>query len=188
MAKKYSIPQFLAGKIKEETYLRWLRRKAQAHLKRDRNRNNETATGEDYRHAIHEAVIQSDGKDHYTGQILDWSLISQYDNEASAAGRREYKAKFALLPTVDHIGDGTGAANFVICSWRINDMKNDMSHGELATSCILVLQQMGFSIQPPREPLDGAPDRTTSFAIEGWRAATDGQLPAHDSLLPKPCF
>lgn len=172
MKKRYSIPPFLAGEIDEETYIRWLRRKAQAHVKRDRSRENETASGEEYRLAIHEAVINSEGKDHYTGQILDWSLISQYDNEASAAGRREYKAKFALLPTVDHVGDGTGPANFVICGWRINDMKNDMSHEELAASCIRVLHQLGFAIQPPRESVGGEPDKTIDIALSSWRSAT----------------
>ena len=47
-------------------------------------------------------------------ELLDWSLISHYDNAESKHGRREYKAKFALLPTIDHVGDGLGTADFKI--------------------------------------------------------------------------
>lgn len=63
MPKKYSLPPFLFGLVPHETYERWLRRKAQAHVKRDRRRGNQTAIGEAYRVAIHAAVIQSDGCD-----------------------------------------------------------------------------------------------------------------------------
>jgi hypothetical protein len=173
MSKRYALPEFLAHtNIDEKTYVRWLRRKAQAHIKRDRNRGNLSAVGESYRRAIHDAVIQCEGRDYYTGETLDWSLISQYDNEASASGRRQYKAKFALLPTVDHVGDGTGAADFVICGWRTNDMKNDMSHTELAAACIRILHHLGFAIQAPRNPLDDQADDTIDLAISSWQKAT----------------
>jgi len=76
MPKKYKIPSFLTGEVDQELYERWLRRKAQAHVKRDRRRGNEAAIGEAYRDAIHSAVAESGGKDVYTGEMLDWSLIS----------------------------------------------------------------------------------------------------------------
>lgn len=83
MQKKYPLPYFLSGHVSQEVYERWLRRKAQTHVKRDRRRGNQTAIGEAYRIAIHAAVIESDGYDSYTGEKLDWSLLSQYDNHAS---------------------------------------------------------------------------------------------------------
>lgn len=139
MARKYQLPDFLEGVITQEAYERWLRRKAAAHVKRDRRRNNETAIGESYRKAIHRAVIESRGRDWYTGEQLRWDLISTYDNDASKAGRRKYKAQYALLPTVDHVGDGLGPADFKICAWRTNDAKNDLSLGEFVELCRRVL-------------------------------------------------
>lgn len=89
--------------------------------------------------AIHEAVVASGGHDEYTGEELAWELISTYDNEQSKVGRREYTKSLALLPTVDHVGDGLAAPDFKICSWRSNDCKNDLSSEELLAFCRAVL-------------------------------------------------
>lgn len=113
----------MAGLIDQFIYERWLHRKAMAHVKRDRARGNTTATNEEYKLAIHQAVCASKGKDAYTNESLDWSLLSQYDNEQSKNHGRHYKKQFALLPSVDHVRDGAAAADFKICSWRTNDAK-----------------------------------------------------------------
>ena len=89
--------------------------------------------------AIHQAVYKSGGLDAYTGEALDWNLISVYNNEESRKGRRVYKKKFAKLPTVDHVGDGTGSADFVICGWGTNDCKNDLPRAEFIELCRAVL-------------------------------------------------
>jgi len=89
--------------------------------------------------AIHKAVADGGGLDEYTGESLDWELISTYNNEDSKRGRRAYKRKFAKLPTVDHVGDGTGPANFVVCGWRTNDCKNDLPREEFIEFCRAVL-------------------------------------------------
>ncbi|HAS4580096.1 TPA: hypothetical protein I6876_003388 [Vibrio cholerae] len=125
----------MADLIDQSVYERWLHRKALAHVKRDRARGNATATNEEYKIAIHQAVCESDGKDAYTNEELDWSLLSKYDNEQSKKHGRHYKKQFALLPSVDHVGDGTGSADFKICSWRTNDAKNDMSYSEFVELC-----------------------------------------------------
>jgi len=78
-------------------------------------------------------------RDYYTGEVLNWKLISQYRNDASKNGKRAYKKGFALLPTVDHVGDGMGPANFVICSWRTNDAKSDLTSEEFEELCRKVL-------------------------------------------------
>ena len=44
--RKFALPGFLEGVQTQDTYERWLRRKAAAHLKRDRRRGNKVATGE----------------------------------------------------------------------------------------------------------------------------------------------
>jgi hypothetical protein len=61
--------------------------------------------------------------------------LVKYSNEESQTGGRHYKAMLALLPTVDHVGDGLAEADFEIRAWRTNDAKNDLSHQEFAALC-----------------------------------------------------
>ena len=133
--KKYQLPEFLASEVSQAQYERWLHRKAEAHVRRDRKRGNTAATNASYKAAIHKAVEDSEGRDAYTGERLDWTLISQYDNDKSKGGGREYKARFALLPSVDHVADGTGPADFRMCAWRTNDAKSDLSYQEFLDLC-----------------------------------------------------
>lgn len=135
MSKKYARPPFLSPEVTQESYLRWLSRKSIAHVRRDKRRGSINAINEAYKMAIHQAVIDSAGRDYYTGEILNWTLISRYDNAESKKQRRHYKASFALLPTIDHVGDGLGAAEFKICGWRTNDAKNDLTHDEFLALC-----------------------------------------------------
>ena len=140
IARKYQLTDKLKHGIAQNRYERWLQRKAAAHVKRDRKRGNSSATIEEYKVAIHRAVVTSEGRDYYTGEELDWSLVSTYDNDKSKADKRHYKAQFALLPTVDHVGDGLGPADFVICAWRTNDAKNDLCRDEFLALCRRVVE------------------------------------------------
>lgn len=139
MLRKYEAPSFRDGIVDQPTYERWLQRKAKAHVLRDRRRGNLSAAIAVYKAAIHEAVKSSEGRDCYTGEPLRWNLISTYSNEASQRGRRAYKAEFARLPTVDHVGDGLGDARFEICAWRANDAKNDLNHADFVSLCRMVV-------------------------------------------------
>jgi len=134
-ARKYQRPIFLDDIISQKVYEKWLSRKASTHVRRDRRRGNTFASITEYKSAIHAAVIQCCGRDAYTGEQLRWDLLSKYDNEQSRKGKRAYKAKFALLPSVDHVGDGSGPANFKICGWRTNDAKNDLSYEDFHSLC-----------------------------------------------------
>lgn len=131
----FDLPLFLKDVVTREVYVRWLQRKVAAHVKRDRKRGNTAAMISEYKSAVHNAVIASGGRDVYTHEPLHWHLISTYDNAESFEGRRAYKAGFALLPTVDHIGDGTGPADFAICSWRTNDAKGDLTLADFVALC-----------------------------------------------------
>ena len=146
----FDLPRFLDGVVTREAYVRWLQRKATAHVKRDRKRGNRSASVAKYKRAIHEAVCASEGRDAYTNERLEFNLISRYDNVESKRGRRGYKAKFALLPTVDHIGDGRGPADFKICAWRTNDAKGDLTLEEFVALCTRVL-----AANPPRRRATG---------------------------------
>jgi hypothetical protein len=135
MSKKYPLPEFLQGKVTQAAYVRWLGRKSIAHKKRDKKRGNSEAVNEAYKMAIHAATADSGGFDEYTGEPLHWELISTYDNEKSKTDRRKYKATLDLLPTVDHVGDGLGEADFKICGWRTNDAKSAMTLPEFIELC-----------------------------------------------------
>ena len=139
MPRKYQLPEDFSRRCDQVTYERWLQRKAAAHFRRDRRRGNDTATIATYKQAIHDAVVQSSGLDEYTGEALDWGKISKYDNEESRKGGRIFKASLALLPTVDHVGDGLGAPDFAICAWRTNDAKNDLSYSDFLALCRRVI-------------------------------------------------
>ncbi len=140
MPKKYQLPTFLEKLLDQKSYEKWLQRKSQTHYRRDKRRGNETATGAEYKMAIHQAVIKCDGKDAYTQEALDWQLLSKYDNKKSQEQGRKYKKQFSLLPSVDHVGDGTGKADFKICSWRTNDSKSDMSMEEYVKLCKRIVE------------------------------------------------
>ncbi len=118
-----------------------------------------TATNEEYKKAIHRAAAESHGLDCNTGEGLDWSLVGKYSNAEAKAGRRQYKAKFALLPTIDHVGDGLGVADFKICSWRTNDAKNDLAHEDFVALCRLVTEYVNrpraAKVLPAGVPPDG---------------------------------
>lgn len=105
-----------------------------------------TVIGNVYRIAIRAAVVASNGQDAYTGEVLDWSLLSRYDNVESAEGGRSYKHGFARLPTVDHVGDGLGAADFKICGWRVNDAMHDLDMPAFLGVCRTVLEHHGLIV------------------------------------------
>jgi hypothetical protein len=116
----YLVPECIKAHCDQLKYSRWLQRKAAAHAKRDRKRDMGCTIAR-YKTEIHAAVCSSGHLDFYTGEPLDWSLVSTYDNESSKGGRTKYKKTFALLPTIDHTVDETGQPKFVICSWYVND-------------------------------------------------------------------
>ena len=92
-SRKYELPPFLARVSTQAVYERWLHRRAAAQVGRDRNRGNPAATLQKYKLAIHEAVLISEGRDYYTGEVLDWTLLSRYNNLDSQIGRRQVQVE-----------------------------------------------------------------------------------------------
>ena len=139
----------IAGFLVEEgispaRYWRWLARKAATHCKRDRRRiANNSITIANYKQLIHNAVCKSGGFDWYTGEELQWDLLSKYNNEESKARKSIYKSEFALLPTVDHVFVTSGKYDFVICGLRTNDAKNDLNLEEFVALCRRVIARHG---------------------------------------------
>lgn len=146
MPTKHEFPPFLNGVVTPAKYELWLGRKATAHVRRDRKRRYSKAKRSLYKEAIHAAVRKSKWHDTYTGEKLDWKLISTYNNKDAKAGGHAYKAKFALLPTVDHVDAGATEASFVICGWRTNDAKHDLSLPEFLNLCEKALLHAGHTV------------------------------------------
>ena len=120
------------------TYPGWVQRKAVTLAKRDQKRGG-VGNVQQYRLAIHEAVLASEGRDHWTGEALAWELIGTYDNRDTATGKGESKKRFAMLPTIDQRSN-QAEPDFVICAWRTNDAKHDMTPQELLQFCSAVIK------------------------------------------------
>jgi hypothetical protein len=149
---QYELPTFLLNICSPDAYKRWLHRKAMAHFKRDSKRGIKNISCVSYKKAIHKAVIDGGQFDAYTGEPLDWSLISKYNNEDSRTGKREYKKQFGNLPTVDHFDGGYDHPTFKICSWRLNDCKNDLNLDEFIEVCRNVLKHQSDNNQTVNKP------------------------------------
>lgn len=136
---KYAVPDSI--KCDQRKYDRWLRRKAETHVRRDRKRakrNMPRPTVARYKQMIHSAVCESKG-DFYTGLPLEWSLISKWENASAKRGGGEHKRTFARLPTVDHTVDEQGNLRFVICASYVNAAKGDLTVVEFYQFCESVL-------------------------------------------------
>ncbi|MEB3362495.1 MAG: hypothetical protein VKI42_10280 [Synechococcaceae cyanobacterium] len=118
-------------------YPGWVQRKAVTLCKRDQKRGG-SGTVQQYRLAIHQAVLASEGRDHWTGEWLDWELIGTYDPKEAAADRGEHRKRFAMVPTLAHRSSDS-APDFVVCAWRTSDAKHDMTAEELLTFCTAVV-------------------------------------------------
>ena len=136
--RKYQLPENI--RINQITYEKWLAKKAKSIRKRNKIKDKiEKYSTENYKIAIHKAVCESAGKDFYTGEKLDWSLISKFDGKEAKKDGIKYIKKFALLPTVDHYTNRNNL-DFVICSWIVNDAKSHLSHDEFISLCKKVIK------------------------------------------------
>lgn len=133
---KYTAPAYILRSVEQALYADWLHKKAVAHVRRDKRRWKEEISVSVYKQAIHEAVINGNGFDPYTGEKLDWHLIGKYDNESAKGVGSSYKRKFRLLPTLDHLEHKhSKKPRFQICSWEVNDAKSDLTHDEFVLLC-----------------------------------------------------
>ena len=142
--------------ISFDKFSEWVMKKGYSLYQRDLKRTKEEFKEEFkkkypytvYRSKICEAIknIPDAGKDYYTEEKLNWDLIGQYNNSNAQQEGKAYKRKFALMPTVDHI-NAEAKPEFVICSWRMNDAKNDLSEFAFTKLCIRFLRKKGFKVK-----------------------------------------
>ena len=143
MTNDYPPPDFLEDTVKPR-YKRWLDRKAQSLVARDKRRRREKKVLKaDYKKKIHDAVERSNGQDYYTGKPLKWCLISKYNGRDAQKGGVWYRREFADLPTVDHEDPTSPETDFRICALRTNDCKSDLKVEQLEKFCRTFLEAQG---------------------------------------------
>jgi len=133
---QYPLPGFLEGICTVSVYDKWLDNKADTLLKRDKKRRKpyaRAATDRLYKEKIHKAIMDNGQCDPFTGDALDWKLISTWDTSPARAPEPGYRKKFALMPTVDHIDPDL--LEFEICSWMVNDCKSYLNPKEFVALC-----------------------------------------------------
>jgi hypothetical protein len=149
---KYPLPPVLAGICSAPKYHKWLRCKADQLQKRDKKLNRPYAkklSQADYKMKIHEAVMENDGLDPYTGDRLRWDLMGKWDSNkdsplkafraSSQSNRfRAMKEEFFLLPVVDHVDPDALEPEFEIVSWIVNEGKSQMTPQEYQSLCAKV--------------------------------------------------
>ena len=124
--------------LSDEDYRKMLRRKAMAVTRRDKRRDGKYSVKEAIE-AIHQAFHRCNGFDPYDGSKLDPKLLGTYNNEEAKSEGAEYKWRFSMLPTIDHI-TAEPVADFEIVSWQTNDAKGDMHPDEFIAYCRRVVQ------------------------------------------------
>ena len=88
--------------IAARIYPGWVQRKAVTLCKRDQKRGG-SSNVQEYRIAIHNAVVASVGLDHWTGEQLAWHLIGNCDNDSKDDMTPEELVEFCrrVLPHAD---------------------------------------------------------------------------------------
>jgi hypothetical protein len=112
-------------------------------LKRDRKRKVPVVSLSMTKQAIVAAIERSGGRDFYTGEPLDWHLISKWTGAEQGTSANEYRRKFWMLPSVDHDFTNPAEPAYHICSWRMNDSKNDQSVDEFLELAAKVQKHRG---------------------------------------------
>lgn len=135
---KHQPPPWVAEHLDPATYNNWLRGKAQGLVRRDEQRGGSYTVSE-AKASVHAAMVACEGRDHWTGETLREDLLGIYDSDESGLRGGAYKKELAMKPTIDH-RNSEPVCDFVICAWRTNDAKHDMSIDELKEFCRLVLE------------------------------------------------
>jgi hypothetical protein len=139
VARKWRIPECLKPTVSDEdAFRKWLDRKAVSVRKRDKKRNVPVLSLSKMKAAIVNAIERSEGRDFYTGEALDWHLISTWVGAEEGTVASVYRRRFWMLPSVDHDFTDPAKPAFHICSWRMNDSKNDQTLQEFLELAVKV--------------------------------------------------
>jgi hypothetical protein len=130
----YEMPKFFAPAIAGgKTYDKWLKKRARALRKHDRNRENHPHTAASYEAALHTAMKRSGGVDEYSGEPIDWSLA--FRNGILSKGAK-HRRKFAAAPSLDHVTGG--GLLIAICRDDTNTAKGCMTVSDFYAFCATI--------------------------------------------------
>jgi hypothetical protein len=132
----YTLPPFLEGRVTPTDYLHWLNQKSANEHRRDLRLKRPIALVNSkamYKKKIHQAVWDKGEIDPYTGDKLNWELISRQTPSTKYGFINNFLNNFALLPVIDHVG--TEDLEFEICSWLINECKTCLTPDEFMGIC-----------------------------------------------------
>ena len=147
-----------APEIEQKKFNAWVVKKAASLWKRDKSKLskiddtkkiNDGEKRAEYRDAIYKAIAAMEvNKCPYTGDKLEWEKIGTWKNDDAKAEGKDFKKKFALMPTIDH-KNAEPKPDFVICSWIANDAKNDLTQEDFIKLCKSVLIHHGYTVSAP---------------------------------------
>jgi hypothetical protein len=132
----YMLPPFLQGVVSLKDYRDWLDHKANHLWVRDNKLKRpyaEENTKMVYKQSIHQAVLDGGEFDPYTGEKLNWGLISKKRTLKKEEFVNDYLHTYAMHPAVDHINPEE--FGFEICSWISNESKSSMTPDEFVEFC-----------------------------------------------------
>jgi hypothetical protein len=138
----YSLPPFLEGVISVTDYRHWLEnrgtvlRQTDIKLKRPYAKLNSTMA---YKQKIHQAVLDGGQFDPYTGEKINWGLISR---EKTLNNVNFIDSGYAMHPAVDHINPEE--FGFEICTWISNESKTCMTSDQFVDFCRKVTRFRGM--------------------------------------------
>ena len=117
-----------------QRYVEWLERQAQNCRTRDSKGARRPI--DEYREAIHKAVLKSNGVDYYTGEPLEWNRLNH--DKPMGGGQHNHRIR-GRYPSVDHY-HGVDRLQYRICAGSVNHAKGALSHQQFVTLCRKVAQ------------------------------------------------
>jgi hypothetical protein len=141
----YFLPPILKGIITEETYRKWLMKRAWQLYSRDLRQGRPYAYRGArvlYKQAIHAAINRAGLLDPYTGETMKYELLGTWDSTKGKDWPDGQIRKYYLMPTVDHVDPYSNVLNLEICSWRINECKAGLTPDEFVEVCRRVAEKL----------------------------------------------
>ena len=134
----YPLPSFLGGIVSSRDYNIIVYHRASAMQERDRHRKIAiafTVHVRAYSDSMNSAVFRSGQTDPYTGDMLDWGLVRQWNDNDEKNQGVDFMKKFALMPTFSHVDLYGGSVGFEVCSWRITTCKSSLTGPQFVDLC-----------------------------------------------------
>jgi hypothetical protein len=141
---KYPLPAYLQDIYTVSSYAGMLKLKARNLRNRDRRNKKPVAlkySVAKYREKVHGAIMDGGRTDPYTGETIDWTLISKWDGVAGkdrgipnllAVG---FDKSLYLSPSIDHVYPDSDELELEVCSWIANSCKSVLNPAEFIALC-----------------------------------------------------